>query len=78
MGTLVRALQADGAGSEEIAGELGDKAKICKVNVDDNPELAQKYGIMSIPNFIAFKGGQVSGQQIGAVPKDSILRILGA
>ena len=63
---------------EEIAAEMGGKAKICKVNVDDNPDLAQKYNIMSIPNFIVFKGGQVAGQQIGAVPKDAIVKLLDA
>ena len=63
---------------EEIASELDGKVKVCKVNVDDNPELAEKYGIMSIPNFIAFKGGQVAGQQVGAVPKDAILKMLNA
>lgn len=63
---------------EEVAAEVDGKAKICKVNVDDNPDLAQKYGIMSIPNFILFKGGQVAGQQIGAVPKDTILSMLHA
>ena len=63
---------------EEVASELDGKAKICKVNVDDNPDLAQKYGIMSIPNFILFKAGQVAGQQIGAVPKDTILAMLHA
>ncbi|MBP5465331.1 MAG: thioredoxin [Treponema sp.] len=63
---------------EEVASELDGKAKICKVNVDDNPDLAQKYGIMSIPNFILFKSGQVAGQQIGAVPKDAILKMLHA
>lgn len=63
---------------EELASEVDGKAKVCKVNVDDNPDLAQKYGIMSIPNFILFKGGQVAGQQIGAVPKDTILKMLHA
>ena len=61
---------------EEIASELDGKVKVCKVNVDDNPELAEKYGIMSIPNFIAFKDGQVAGQQVGAVPKAAILNLL--
>ena len=63
---------------EEVAAEVDGKTKICKVNVDDNPDLAQKYGIMSIPNFILFKGGQVAGQQIGAVPKNTILSMLHA
>jgi len=61
---------------EEIASEVGSKAKVCKVNVDDNQELAEKYNIMSIPNFIVFKDGQVAGQQVGAAPKESILKLL--
>lgn len=63
---------------EEIASEMDGKVKVCKVNVDDNPALAEKYGIMSIPNFILFKGGQVAGQQIGAVPKDTLVKMLNA
>ena len=63
---------------EEVATEVSGKAKVGKVNVDDSPDLAQKYGIMSIPNFIVFKGGQPAGQQVGAVPKDAILKLLGA
>ncbi|MBP5157377.1 MAG: thioredoxin [Treponema sp.] len=62
---------------EEVATEVAGKAKVGKVNVDDSPDLAQKYGIMSIPNFIVFKGGQPAGQQVGAVPKDAILKLLG-
>ena len=62
---------------EELASEVDGKAKICKVNVDDNPALAEKYGIMSIPNFIVFKNGQTAGQQVGAVPKAAILQLLG-
>ncbi|MCR5621746.1 MAG: thioredoxin [Treponema sp.] len=62
---------------EEVAAEVSGKAKVGKVNVDDSPDLAQKYGIMSIPNFIVFKGGQSAGQQVGAVPKDAILKLLG-
>ncbi len=61
---------------EEIASEVGSKAKVCKVNVDDNQELAEKYNIMSIPNFIVFKDGQVAGQQVGAVPKESLVKLL--
>ncbi len=57
---------------EEIASEQ-TSVKICKVNVDDNPELAEKYGIMSIPNFILFKNGKVEKQQVGATSKDAML-----
>ena len=63
---------------EEIAGELNGKVKVCKVNVDDNPELAEKYNIMSIPNFILFKDGKLAGQQIGAVPKEALVKMLNA
>ena len=63
---------------EEIASEMDSKVKVCKVNVDDNPALAEKYGIMSIPNFILFKDGKLAGQQIGAVPKDTLVKMLNA
>ena len=58
---------------EELASELEGKVKIGKVNVDENPSLAQTYGIMSIPCFILFKNGSVAAQQMGAVPKQSLL-----
>ncbi len=57
---------------EEIASEQ-TSVKICKVNVDDNPGLAEKYGIMSIPCFILFKNGKVEKQQIGATSKDAMI-----
>ncbi|MCR5762081.1 MAG: thioredoxin [Treponema sp.] len=57
---------------EELSAEQAN-VKICKVNVDENPDLAQKYGIMSIPNFILFKNGQAAGQQIGATSKEAML-----
>lgn len=61
---------------EEVSEETKGKAKVCKVNVDDNPALAQQYGIMSIPNFIFFKNGEPVDQVIGAVPKDELLKRL--
>ena len=54
---------------EEIAGKLGDKVKIVKLNVDENPRTAQKYNIMSIPTLILFKQGQLASSQVGAAPK---------
>lgn len=63
---------------EELSGELEGKAKVCKVNVDENPDLAQKYNVMSIPNFVVFKGGNVSGNVIGAVPKEKLVSALDA
>ena len=50
---------------EELAREAGPSAKIVKVNVDDEQDLAGRYGIMSIPTVIAFKGGQPAGKIIG-------------
>ena len=57
---------------EELSSEQ-TAVKICKVNVDENPELAEKYGIMSIPCFILFKDGKVAKQQIGATSKEAML-----
>jgi thioredoxin len=51
---------------EEIAGTLNGKVKIVKLNVDENPQTAAKYGIQSIPTLMIFKGGQLASRQIGA------------
>ncbi len=57
---------------EEIAGSLGDKVKILKLNVDENPQTAAKYGIMSIPTLMIFKNGEMASRQIGAAPKQKL------
>jgi thioredoxin len=57
---------------EEIAGQLGDKVKIVKLNVDENPNTAAKYGIMSIPTLMMFKKGEIASRQIGAAPKQKL------
>ena len=54
---------------EEVATELQGKLKIVKLNVDENPQTASKYGIMSIPTLMIFKGGELASRQIGAAPK---------
>jgi thioredoxin 1 len=54
---------------EEIAGSLGEKVKILKLNVDENPATAAKYGIMSIPTLMLFKNGELASRQVGAAPK---------
>ena len=57
---------------EEIAGAMNGKVKIVKLNVDENPRTAQKYGIMSIPTLMIFKNGEMAARQIGAVPKQKL------
>ena len=57
---------------EEIAGTLGSKVKIVKLNVDENPQTAAKYGIQSIPTLMIFKNGQMASRQIGAAPKQKL------
>ena len=57
---------------EEISKEKTD-AKVCKLNIDEEMEIAQKYGVMSIPTFIVFKDGQVSKKDMGAKPKHDVL-----
>jgi len=61
---------------EEIAGEHADKIKVVKINIDENPQVARDYQIMSIPNMSVFQGGQVVKSIIGAKPKAALLRDL--
>ena len=60
---------------EEIAGEVTD-AKVGKVDVDSEPELARKYKVMSIPTLMVFKYGQAVKREVGAKPKEEILEML--
>ena len=60
---------------EEIASERED-IKVGKINVDEQPELASKFGIMSIPTLVVMKNGKIVQQVSGARPKDAILRML--
>ena len=57
---------------EEIAGSLNGKVKIVKLNVDESPNTAQKYGIMSIPTLMMFKNGELASRQVGAAPKQKL------
>ena len=61
---------------DEIAETVAD-VKVGKVNVDEEEELAAKFGIMSIPTILAFKDGKLVNQTIGVQPKESILSMLG-
>ena len=61
---------------EEIAKEHADKIDVVKLNIEENPQTAQKYGIMLIPTLNVFSGGEVVKQVIGAKPKSALLREL--
>ena len=61
---------------EEIATEHGDKLTVAKDNIDENPEIARRYQIMSIPTMSVFSGGEVVKSIIGAKPKAALLRDL--
>ena len=61
---------------EEIAKECSDKVKVGKVNVDDNQELAIKYGVMSIPTLLFFKNGNLVNTVVGFHSKSEIVEIL--
>jgi thioredoxin 1 len=54
---------------DEIAAAMGGKVKILKLNVDENPSTAAKYGVMSIPTLMLFKNGELASRQVGAAPK---------
>ncbi len=57
---------------EELAGEFKGRLRVAKLNVDENQETAQQYGIRSIPTLLVFKGGRVVEQIVGAVPKSKL------
>ena len=57
---------------EELAGAMNGKVKIVKLNVDENPATAAKYGIMSIPTLMLFKNGELASRQVGAAPKQKL------
>ena len=61
---------------EEAAKELDGRATIAKVNTDENPELAQKFGVSSIPFMVVFKDGQLVDQTIGVKPKGDIVGLV--
>lgn len=59
---------------EEIGIDKAEKMRVAKLNVDDNPQAAQRYGVMSIPTLILFVGGEERARVVGAKPKEAILR----
>ncbi len=61
---------------EQISDEYGGRLQICKVNVDDNQNLAARYGIMSIPSVLVFKDGEVVDKMVGSRPKSQIKEMI--
>ena len=61
---------------EEIAIEYGEKLKVCKMDVDANPDTAPKYGIRGIPTLILFNNGDVAGTKVGAVSKSQLAEFI--
>jgi thioredoxin 1 len=61
---------------EDLDKEIGNSLKIAKVNVDDNPESASRFGVMSIPTLIVFKNGQPVDKIVGFQPKDAIKNVI--
>lgn len=64
--------KAIGPALEEISAELGDKIKIAKLNIDENPMTPTQYGVRGIPTLLIFKGGEVVAEKIGAMPKSQL------
>ncbi len=61
---------------EELAEELEGKAKVCKLNTDENPNIAMKYGIRAIPTIMVFKNGQIVDTKVGVQPKEVLKSLL--
>jgi len=54
---------------EELSGEMKDRLKVVKVNIDENPHAPTKYGVRGIPTLMLFKGGELKATKVGAMPK---------
>jgi thioredoxin 1 len=61
---------------DAVAAEYAGRAKVGKLNVDENTSVASRYGIRSIPTLLLFKGGQIQEQLVGTVPKDTLSKLL--
>lgn len=62
---------------DEVAGEVAGRAQVYKVDIDQSPNVASRYGVMSVPTLIVFENGQVKNQMVGAQPKQAVLNLLG-
>ena len=57
---------------EELAGEMGDRIQVAKVNIDDNPLTPTKYGVRGIPTLMLFKNGEIAATKVGNLPKSKL------
>jgi thioredoxin 1 len=62
---------------DELAQELKGKAIVIRINVDEDPKLAREHGVRGIPAFIAYKNGKETGREVGGIPKERMLSLLG-
>lgn len=62
---------------EALADEVSGKARVVRINVDDQPDAARENGVRGIPTFIAYKGGRETAREVGAIPKARMLQMLG-
>jgi len=68
--------KAIGPSVEQLATEYAGKARVFKLDVDQDPNIASNYGVMSIPALLVFKGGKVVDQMVGAAPKSTIAQLI--
>ncbi len=57
---------------EDLSNDMGDRVRVVKVNIDENPMTPSKYGVRGIPTMMLFKDGEVSAMKVGALPKSKI------
>jgi thioredoxin 1 len=62
---------------DEVATETAGKAAVYKLDIDQSPDIAQRYGVMSVPTLMVFENGQVKNQAVGVQPKQNILKMIG-
>lgn len=62
---------------DEVAAEAGQRAEVIKVDIDQSPSIAQRFGVMSVPTLIAFSAGKPVAQKVGVQPKHALLAMIG-
>lgn len=62
---------------DQLEEEVGSKVKVCKLNVDEHPDIAQRFGVFSIPTLIAFSDGKQISKAVGVQSKEQLIRMLG-